>query len=191
MANVEYIFDGNSEQLEDLNEVFETAMMLSDSRYDFARIAALLGINAVARDYDLRGQITDLCVRRKEDDSIESIIIYSVCAWCEKIDFRKKVIQAKFTGIKAYYFAEETGCDLFESNDVEHKYYNEQYYVDIEGYDPAYFRSLDDLKRYIGDITGLNFPEDFDYKKIYGMLESYSEEKGTTFNLSEVNYHES
>lgn len=156
MANtaiVDYRFTGDKEQLEELYETLETAFMLKNENSDLHEVSRLLGINSIARGYDLRSDICDLSANRDESNELNDIGIFCESSWNEKEDFRNKVIAPRFPGIKVFFRCSEPGCDLYYSNDVDHMFFKALYNIDIEDYGGDELDSLTEVVEYIGHAT--------------------------------------
>ena len=195
MANtaiVDYVFDGDPKQLEELNEVIETATMMESSKYkyDFYNISVLLGINAITRNYDLRGNICDVCVNRDIYGSIIELRMECECAWDESPDLRNKIIKPKFPDVKTYYYVAEPGCEIFKSNDVRHKYFNDRYYIDIEDAGSETCETLAEVKKYIEDNTDITISGYESFESIKDQLEILGAAKDKCFSLNRIAYIE-
>lgn len=53
-----------------------------------------------------------------------------------------------------YWVAEEFGCDLYQSNDTEGKYFRNEYVVDIVGIGEEYFETEEKAVSYVAGLTG-------------------------------------
>lgn len=79
-------------------------------------------------------------------------------------------IHEKFPSVIYFYAAEEPGCELYSTNDVDGKYFPERYNIDLydleENYDSAYFTTADAVLDYINEnyhpATPLKTLEDID-----------------------------
>lgn len=63
--------------------------------------------------------------------------------WTPEINFFTRL--AKDKGFKFYYAAEEPGCELYQTNDVNGKFYDERYVLYCREYVTTYYRSKEDL----------------------------------------------
>ena len=76
-------------------------------------------------------------------------------AW-SRTDFAE-LLKRKFPSITVYWVAEESGCDIFQTNDTEGKYYDEKYWVDacVNGnYMSEYFQTEESAYDWICRISG-------------------------------------
>ena len=69
-------------------------------------------------------------------------------------------------GLMFYYYAEEAGCSLFETNDVEGKYFPDRYYVDTNKEGSMYFTTFEELLSYLKDKV----PVDISFVQSFGTL---------------------
>ena len=73
-------------------------------------------------------------------------------AWAEMAETRH-FIESCFPGMKVYYIEEESGCEIFNTNDSEGIYFKDRYYLD--GFDDSeYFETLDEAAKYVKEIVG-------------------------------------
>jgi hypothetical protein len=67
------------------------------------------------------------------------------------------LIRQKFPSLDVYYYAEESGCGIFETNDASGIYFSDRYilqYNVADDYETEYFQTLDEALKFIGTITG-------------------------------------
>lgn len=93
-----------------------------------------------------RGTIT---FYEMEDDILT---LNTETAWAEMAETRH-FIESCFPGMKVYYIEEESGCEIFNTNDSEGIYFKDRYYLD--GFDDSeYFETLDEAAKYVKEIVG-------------------------------------
>ena len=93
-------------------------------------------------------------------------------AWAEMQETRH-FIESCFSDMKIYYIEEESGCEIFNTNDSEGIYFKDRYYLD--GFDDSeYFETLEEAAKYVKDIVGHDVEADFD--AIDKALSDYVEE---------------
>lgn len=67
----------------------------------------------------------------------------------------------KFLSLSHYYYAEEPGCCIYETNDTEGEYYPERIYVEICTSDETscreYFEDIEDAMEWISEMEGHTF----------------------------------
>lgn len=87
-----------------------------------------------------------------EDDVL---CFYAESAWKECAETRH-FLESKYPQIKLYYYAEEEDSDMFESNDIQHKFYNVRYKVEI-GDEIKEFNNAQDLYDWSSTFFGRDF----------------------------------
>ena len=93
-----------------------------------------------------RGTIT---FYEMEDDVLT---LHTETAWAEMSETRH-FIESCFPGMKIYYIEEESGCEIFNTNDSEGIYFKDRYYLD--GFDDSeYFETLEEAAVYVKEIVG-------------------------------------
>jgi hypothetical protein len=115
-----------------------------------------------------RGEISDY---ELEDDVLT---INMETAWSEMTETRH-FIESVFPGMKIYYVEEECGCEVFNTNDKEGRFFSDRYYLDSDGaVDDHYFKTIGDLADVISEIVGHPVGESF--KECEQALDDYMEE---------------
>ena len=113
-----------------------------------------------------RGTIT---FYEMEDDVLT---LNTETAWAEMSEARH-FIESCFPGMKIYYIEEESGCEIFNTNDSEGIYFKDRYYLD--GFDDSeYFETLEEAAKYVKEIVGHDVEATF--KAIEDALNDYMEE---------------
>ena len=97
-------------------------------------------------DYRCRGEIVDYSLEG------DILIITQMTAWCEQEGVRR-IIQEKFPGIKVYYREEESGCEIYNTNDLNRTYFPEQYLIENNN-EPIYFRTIEEAAEWVSDLVG-------------------------------------
>ena len=67
-----------------------------------------------------------------------------------------EVLKTKFPEVKIYWSTEESGCEIYETNDKEGKYFHDRVYVDTcidDNYQMEYFQTLDGAYKWLSEIT--------------------------------------
>lgn len=89
----------------------------------------------------------------------------TMTAWCEADDTRR-LIEEKFPGVHLYFISEEFGCNYWETNDVEGKYFRERYYFRAENFDDEndgnYYDTLPELIEAVEKATGVTWLQTFE-----------------------------
>ena len=113
-----------------------------------------------------RGEITDFSL----DSNV--LTINQQTAWCEQEGVRL-IIEQTFPSIKVYYLEQESGCEVFCTNDASGEYFPERYFLDSYE-DWEYFETLDDAAKFVSKIIGHEVEPSVD--EIDKALDKYVEE---------------
>ena len=113
-----------------------------------------------------RGEITDFSL----DSNV--LTINQQTAWCEQEGVRE-IIEKSFPSIKVYYLEQESGCEVFCTNDASGEYFPERYFLDSYE-DWEYFETLDDAAKFVSNIIGHEVEPSVD--EIDKALDKYVEE---------------
>ena len=113
-----------------------------------------------------RGEITDFSL----DGNV--LTINQQTAWCEQEGVRE-IIEKSFPSIKVYYMEQESGCEVFCTNDASGEYFPERYFLDSYE-DWEYFETLDDAAKFVSNIIGHEVEPSVD--EIDKALDKYVEE---------------
>ena len=113
-----------------------------------------------------RGEITDFSL----DGNV--LTINQQTAWCEQEGVRE-IIEKSFPSIKVYYMEQESGCEVFCTNDASGEYFPERYFLDSYE-DWEYFETIDDAAKFVSRIVG--FEVEADINSIDKALDDYVEE---------------
>ena len=74
-----------------------------------------------------------------------------------------ELLARKFPSLSVYWIAEECGCEIYETNDADGKYFAERYWVDtcVNGdYDSEYFETEEAVWEYLTKRAGCKNAED-------------------------------
>ena len=112
-----------------------------------------------------RGEITDFSL----DGNV--LTINQQTAWCEQEGVRE-IIEKSFPSIKVYYMEQESGCEVFCTNDASGEYFPERYFLDSFE-DWEYFETIDDAAKFVSRIVG--FEVEADINSIDKALDDYVE----------------
>lgn len=93
-----------------------------------------------------RGEITDFSLEGNV------LTINQQTAWCEQDGVREMIEQA-FSTIRVYYMDQESGCEVFSTNDSSGEYFPERYILD-SCEDWKNFETLDEAAKFVSKITG-------------------------------------
>ena len=134
--------------------------------------------------YRCRGEITDF-----NYDGEGLLTIYQNTAWCEQEGVRK-AIQERFPTIKVYFREEESGCEVYYTNDLSGDWFPEKFLLDGEDV-WEYFERLEELSKFLNDRYGLTTKADLEdiQMQLNEYVEGY-EDEDFYLNLHEFQYVE-
>ena len=147
MASVAYAIEGPQKDLEEICGAICLAISdTEDKRYEEYITCLKLGYSEEELDkYRLGGEIFD------EPEIIDGVIEF----WAEERwglqDF-EELLRKKFPEIKVYWIVEESGCDVYATNDKEGKYFPERYYVELsldDQIEMEYFKTEEDMFQWL------------------------------------------
>ena len=122
-----------------------------------------------------RGEITDFSL----DGNV--LTINQQTAWCEQEGVRE-IIEKSFPSIKVYYLEQESGCEVFCTNDASGEYFPERYFLDSYE-DWEYFETLDEATKFVSNIIGYEVESSVDEidKALNKYVEEHEEENEDIF----------
>ena len=122
-----------------------------------------------------RGEITDFSL----DSNV--LTINQQTAWCEQEGVRE-IIEKSFPSIKVYYMEQESGCEVFCTNDASGEYFPERYFLDSYE-DWEYFETLDEAAKFVSNIIGHEVEPSADAidKALDNYVEEHEEENEDIF----------
>lgn len=122
-----------------------------------------------------RGEITDFSL----DSNV--LTINQQTAWCEQEGVRL-IIEQTFPSIKVYYMEQESGCEVFCTNDASGEYFPERYFLDSFE-DWEYFETLDEAAKFVSKIIGHEVEPSADAidKALDNYVEEHEEENEDIF----------
>lgn len=98
------------------------------------------------KDIHCRGRITDF------DLNDDILIIYTETAWAEMSEVRY-YLERVYPGLKIYYYEEECGCEIYQTNDRHGHFFPQRYILDdFEGDGPEYYDDIDSLLKAASEI---------------------------------------
>lgn len=132
-------------------------------------LVAAMGIDPEKFDGRCRGEYYDI-----EIISDTEIAFTTMTAWCEADDVRH-LIENKYPGVKLWYISEEFGCNYWETNDIDGKYFTDRYYCRIDDTDEeTYFSDLSEVVQKVEKYTGDTL---LTYQDVEIALNRYDEER--------------
>lgn len=150
MASVSYAIEGPEESLEKIEEALISAVNSDDKRYEMYQAAEYLKL-PIKNDTRLGGEISEEPTR---DDNTGALKFWSEERWGLQ-DFAE-LLEKQFPDIKVYWIVEESGCEVYCTNDKEGKYFPERYWVDTaidDIYNSEYFKTEEQLYKWLDKIT--------------------------------------
>lgn len=163
-----YAVEGPKEQLQELSDTMNRIAAMPTPgliKNDFGsswlgNLVMALGIDPCEQsNFRCRGEYYNV------DLNLSGYLTFdTMTAWCEADDTRH-LIEEKFPGVHIYFISEEFGCEYWETNDTEGKYFSERYYFVTEDYqdgDGNYYATLPELIDAINKATGLTGMKTFE-----------------------------
>ena len=149
MASVAYAIEGPQKNLEEILGAICLAM--TDKKHWTEYIACEhLGFSEQELDGKRLGGEID------EDPTLENGVLRF---WAEERwglqDF-EELLRQKFPDIKVYWIVEESGCEVYCTNDKEGKYFSTRYWVDTaqdDIYQSEYFKTEEAMYKWLSKIT--------------------------------------
>lgn len=150
MASVAYAIEGPQK---DLEEILGAIIFGIDDEHHWAEWSACRKLGFSEEELDdkrLGGEIS-------EEPEIKNGVLRF---WAEERwglqDFNE-VLEQKFPDIKVYWVVEESGCEVYCTNDREGKYFPERYYVELcqdDICDFEYFKTEESMYKWLSEKTG-------------------------------------
>ena len=176
MASVAYAIEGSEKSLTEILRAICLAIHGDSKHWEEYKVCINLGFpEEELEDKRLGGEISEEPTLR---DGV--LKFYAEERW-DLQDFEKLLIQ-KFPDITVYWVVEESGCEVYGTNDKEGKYFPERFYLDacVDGiYFSEYFSTEKEMYRWlsnktVGRIKSAQDIEDFnDYEDSKADEENY------------------
>lgn len=93
----------------------------------------------------IRGSIIDIEDEISQDNECYWFEMQYESAWSSMNEGFDWLFKRHYTSLKQVTLCEEEGCEVFLNTDVEHKFFDEKYYLYVEDYDTHYIASDDEL----------------------------------------------
>lgn len=170
-ASTGYCFKGTTEQAKDLYDKIDSLQKMKEPliKNGFGKLWMGCLVNLLGGDWDkvyCRGEIIDYNLT---DDHVS---IECETAWGEMPEFRH-FIEQQYPGSKIYYCVEESGNEVYATNDAEGEYFKDRYCLDF--YDGLeYFETIEVAAEFIGKRIGKTLKLDF--AEIEKVIDDYLEE---------------
>ena len=150
-ASTAYAIEGPKETLEKIREAIVKAIETKDNRYEEYKTCDNLGITYEETKVRLGGLIEE----EPDYDDKGALRFFAEERW--GLQEFNELLEQRFPGIKVYWIVEESGCEVYATNDKEGKYFPERYWVDtcIDGnYQSEYFQFESSVYKWLHGITG-------------------------------------
>lgn len=150
-ASVSYAIEGSRETLQKIEEAILMAMATKDNKYEEYKACKNLGITFDDTKVYLGGTIED----EPWYDDGGALHLYAEERWGLQ-DFND-LLEKHFPDIKVYWVVEEPNMKIYETNDVEGKYFSDRFLVDacIDGiYFYEYFKDEPSIYKWLSGKTG-------------------------------------
>jgi hypothetical protein len=151
IASVTYAIEGSEKTLKKIEEAINKAVNAKDDkRYEEYLACLNLGFTEEELNNKRLGGIIE------EEVEIQEGVLHF---WAEERwgvqDFDELLMQ-KFPDIKVYWIVEESGCEVYCTNDKEGKYFSDRYFVDTAQdniYNSEYFKTEESMYGWLDKIT--------------------------------------
>lgn len=108
----------------------------------------------VQEDLPARGEITWMEEYIDyHDNNMASFKLTTETAWVACSELMDKI--AEKYDLQLFYYSEEPGCGIFETNDTEGQFYSFRYMVDSEQDGIEYYESFEQISEAIENMTGI------------------------------------
>lgn len=171
-AMTTYIIEGPQEDLQKIYDAIKNPSVQEGSSDEWeGNILNTLGIKWDDKDYYMRGFIYD-------EPELDDILTINAEEAYGLTDFRIP-LKKHFPNIKIYWNTEEPDDDVYATNDVDGKYFQERFYVNVWTKDAdgiEYFCSKDNALKYVSNMTKgtVNSIEDIEkFNKKYNDSDQY------------------
>ena len=117
-----------------------------------------------------RGDITEFSYNEEDD----VLTIDTQTAWAEMEEVRH-FIENVYPGLKIYYYEEEPGMEIYQTNDKHGHFFPERFILDdFEGDGPEYYNDTDSLLTAASEIFGKELKTMADLNEIVENSDGYS-----------------
>ena len=150
IASVAYAIEGPKETLQKINEAIVVAINSNDKRYEMYQAAKYLKL-PITDDTRLGGEISE---EPTWDEKTGALKFWSEERWGLQ-DFAE-LLEKQFPDIKVYWVVEESGLEVYETNDKEGKYFPERFLADtcIDSiYNLEYFKTEEAMYEWLDKLT--------------------------------------
>ncbi len=133
--------------LEELRPLYEKLKSWTSKNYEengfgknwLGNIVGFAGFTRADLDkengYPCRGEIIEPFYLKELDNTDGVIFFQSLTAWIPLPAMWYAIVDKYAPHCRYYYYSEEPGCNIYESNDVYHKFFADEYTLDFCAYD--------------------------------------------------------
>ena len=181
MASVAYAIEGPRESLD---EILGAIILGIDDEHHWAEWSACRKLGFSEEELDnkrLGGEISE------EPEIRDGVLRF----WAEERwglqDF-EELLRQKVPDIKVYWVVEESGCEVYCTNDKEGKYFPERYWVDTaqdDIYQSEYFITEEAMYKWLSEITNGRVKSAEDVEAFNSDYEDACEEDENFINIHE------
>ena len=108
----------------------------------------------VEEELPARGEISYIEEEIEDhDNDMASLKLTTETAWVACSELMDKI--AEKYDLQLFYYSEEPGCEIFETNDLEGQFYSFRYMVDSEKEGIEYYDTFEQVAEAIADMTGI------------------------------------
>lgn len=108
----------------------------------------------VEEELPARGEISYIEEEIEDhDNDMASLKLTTETAWVACSELMDKI--AEKYDLQLFYYSEEPGCGIFETNDVQGQFYSFRYMVDSEKEGIEYYDTFEQVAEAIADMTGI------------------------------------
>ncbi len=163
-----YVIEGNAKEVKELFGIMSSLEGRETPSVENGFGTSWLGclVDALGADWNkvyCRGDWNDL-------EMVQDTLKFSTeTAWgpCNEVF---ELVCQKFPSLNYYYMSEETGMGVFQTNDVDGKYFTDKYRADIctpeEEYLCEYFKDKASMFKWLGNVFGQPVASDEDIEKL-------------------------
>jgi len=157
MASVAYAIEGSEKSLTEILGAVCLAIHSDSQHWEEYQTCINLGFTEEGlEDKRLGGEISD-------EPTLENGVLrfHAEERWGLQ-DF-EELLRQKFPDIKAYWVVEESGCEVYCTNDKEGKYFPERYWVDTaqdDIYQSEYFKTEEAMYKWLYEKYGVKSEEE-------------------------------
>ena len=172
-AYTDYCIVGDINEVQDLNnklmELDKMEEPLEPNSFGNLWLGCLVAkLGGNWKDIYCRGQIIDFSL----DDGVLSVTTET--AWSQMTEVRD-YIQKKYPSLEIFYYEEESGWGIYQTNDREKRFFPQRYILDdFEGDGPKYYNDTDSLLKAASEIFGKELKTMADLNEIVENSDGYS-----------------